>query len=236
MNLKNAKVLVTGGSAGIGKAAARLLVKKGAKVVICGRNEEKLNATAKEIGAIAVTADVSVEADVERLVAATIEKLGGYNVLINNAGYGYFAPLIEQDTEEFSKQFATNVTGAMMVARESAKHFIKQDKNGSGNIINIASTSALKGFAAGSAYVATKFALRGMTECWRVELRPHNIRVMLVNPSEVQTEFFQTAGRDQKQSERKLRGAEIAHSIVSVLEMDDRGFTTELSVWATNPD
>jgi 3-oxoacyl-[acyl-carrier protein] reductase len=72
-----------------------------------------------------------------------------------------------------------------------------------------------------------------MTECWRAELRKHDIRVMQINPSEVQTEFFR-GGRPQ--SERKLRAIEIAHAALSMLEMDDRGFITELSVWATNPD
>ena len=239
MDLKNAKALVTGGSAGIGKETARLLIEKGAKVAICGRSEDKLEATAKEIGAVPIVADVSVEADVERLVATTVKELSGYNVLINNAGYGTFAPLVEQSTEEFNRLFATNVTGAMMVARESAKHFAAQrerDNKATGNIVNIASSAGLRGFAGGTAYVASKFALRGMTECWRAELRKHNIRVMLVNPSEVLTDFAATYGRVQKPSERKLRGQEIAHTIVSLLEMDDRGFTTEVSIWATNPD
>ena len=84
----------------------------------------------------------------------------------------------------------------------------------------------------GTAYVASKFALSGMTECWRAELRKHDIRVMQINPSEVQTDFF----RGRPHSERKLRAAEIAHAALSMLEMDDRGFITELSVWATNPD
>ncbi|HET7704471.1 MAG TPA: short-chain dehydrogenase, partial [Thermoanaerobaculia bacterium] len=73
-----------------------------------------------------------------------------------------------------------------------------------------------------------------MTECWRAELRKHNIRVMQINPSEVQTAFF--AGRERPQSERKLRSLDIAQAILSMLELDDRGFVTEMSVWATNPD
>src|SRR6202034_4231209 len=77
--------------------------------------------------------------------------------------------------------FATNVTGAMLMARGAARHFIARER---GNIVNISSTAGLKGAARGTAYYASKFALRGMTECWRDELRKHNIRVMLVNPSE----------------------------------------------------
>ncbi len=104
-----------------------------------------------------------------------------------------------------------------------------------GAIINIASTAGLRGAANGTAYYASKFALRGMTECWRAELRKYNIRVMLVNPSEVITNFAASAGIAQKSNETKLRGEEIAYAVKAILEMDDRGFTPELSIFATNP-
>jgi 3-oxoacyl-[acyl-carrier protein] reductase len=128
---------------------------------------------------------------------------------------------------------ATNVTGAMLMAREAAKHFVARK---SGNIINIGSTAGVRGAAKGTAYYGSKFALRGMTECWRAELRQHNIRVMLVNPSEVLTDFYATAGLPQdKENVTKLQGGDIAHAVRSALEMDDRGFMIELTVFATNP-
>jgi 3-oxoacyl-[acyl-carrier protein] reductase len=120
----------------------------------------------------------------------------------------------------------------MMVARESAKHFVKQN---SGNIVNIASTAGQRGYANGTTYVATKFAVHGMTECWRTELRKNNIRVMQVNPSEVQTNFFVAAGQPRSGNPTKLEGEEIAHTICSMLSMEDRGFITDATVWATNP-
>ncbi len=233
MKLDDAKVLITGGSSGIGKATARMLHARGAKVAICGRNEERLRKAAEETGAIGIPADVSDEADVTRLVARTIDQLGGYDVLINNAGIGTFAPLIETTSDEMRRVWETNVLGAMLMARESAKHFISQRR---GNIVNVASTAGLKAGPGGSAYASTKFALRGMTESWRAELRTHDIRVLLVNPSEVVTDFFRAAGRTQKPSDRKLRGEEIAHAIVAMLEMDDRGMLVEATVHATNPD
>ena len=233
MKLENVGALVTGGSSGIGLETAKLLVSRGAKVVICGRDETKLNAAAKTAGAIAVTADVSRQEDVERLVAESIRQLGDYNVLVNNAGFGHFAPLLETELDAMKDVYATNVFGAMMVARESARHFVSR---GGGSIVNIASTAGLRGFAGGTAYASSKFALRGMTECWRAELRKHEIRVMEVNPSEVQTGFFNSSGSSRKGSEKKLRPVEIAHTIAALLEMDDRGFVPEVSVWATNPD
>jgi len=169
---------------------------------------------------------------VERTYKEVLAKFGDLDILINNAGIGTFKPLVEIEKANFDAIFATNVTGAMLMAREAAKIFIKRNR---GNIINIASTASHRGAPNGTAYYASKFAVRGMTECWRTELRKHNIRVMLVNPSEVLTNFAATAGIPQKANDSKLRGEEIAHAVKAILEMDDRGFTTELSVFATNP-
>ena len=233
MDLRNARVLVTGGSSGIGFETARLLKERGAGVAICGRDRKKLEQAASEIDVFPIVADVGSESDVVRLVGEVIEEMDDYNVLINNAGFGSFSPLVDLKIESMLDVMATNVIGATIVARESARHFVAR---GYGNIVNIASTAAQRGFAGGSAYVASKFALSGLTECWRAELRKHNIRVMQVNPSEVLTEFYATSGREQKGSHRKLRPLEIAQTIASMLELDDRGFITEATVWATNPE
>lgn len=234
MDLSTAKALVTGGSSGIGLATARHLKERGAQVAICGRDEQRLRRAADAIGAHAILSDVAVEDDVVRLVAGVVDAFGDYDVLINNAGFGHFAPLVELELRDMQGVFATNVFGAMLVARESARHFIR--RNG-GNIVNVASTAGLRGFAGGTAYSASKFALTSMTECWRAELRKHNIRVMQVNPSEVQTEFVVASGRAARApSDRKLVAADIAQTIVSMLELPDRGFVTEATVWATNPD
>jgi 3-oxoacyl-[acyl-carrier protein] reductase len=230
MKISDVRALVTGGTSGIGFEIARQLKDKGGQVVICGRDESKLREAAAEIGAHGIRADVSIESDAVNLVRQTIAHFADYNVLINNAGFGSFAPLLDTDLESMQRLFATNVFGAMVVARESARHFIANKR---GNIINMSSSAGVRGFAGGTAYAASKFALSGMTECWRAELRKHDIRVMQINPSEVQTDFFR-GGRPQ--SERKLRATEIAHAALSMLEMDDRGFITALSVWATNPD
>ena len=177
--------------------------------------------------------DFSREEEVKRMVARVISELGDYNVLINNAGWGHWAPLVDTTVADFRRVWETNVLGAMLVARESARHFVSRN---TGNIVNIASTSGLRGSAGGTTYVSTKFALSGMTECWRAELRTNNIRVMQVNPSEVQTNFFVTSGRSARASNQtKLQGEDIAHTIVSMLELDDRGMIVEASVWATNP-
>ena len=233
MNLHNATVLVTGGSAGIGRAIAASLAGAGARVAITGRDERKLTAAAADLRAHPIRADVADEADVIRTYDEVLRTFGHLDVLVNNAGFGTFTALVDTRREDFDDVFATNVRGAMLMAREAARHFITRH---GGNIVNICSTAGLRGAARGTAYYGSKFALRGMTECWRAELRQYNIRVILVNPSEVLTDFYATAGLPQnKENRTKLRGDDIAHAVQSALEMDDRGFMIELTVFATNP-
>jgi 3-oxoacyl-[acyl-carrier protein] reductase len=233
MDLKNAAALVTGASCGIGFETARLLRERGARVAICARNQQELEAAANQIGAFPVIADVSKEDDVLRMIDTVGKEFEDYNVLVNNAGFGSFSSLIELSSDDFFSVWRTNVLGAMMVARESAKHFVGR---GYGNIVNISSTAGQRGFANGTAYCASKFALHGMTECWRAELRQHNIRVMQVNPSEVLTGFgAETPRQPRPDNPTKLHAPDIAQLIVDMLEMPDHGFITESTVWATNP-
>ena len=233
MNLENKVVLVTGGSSGIGLETAKKIRLKQAKVIVTGRNRDKLEYAAKANDLVSFNSDISVESDVKRLYDFVQKEFGTLDVLINNAGYGYFDMLEDVNVEKFNEVLQTNVIGAALAAREASKIFKKQK---SGAIINIASTAATKGFAGGTPYVATKFALRGMTECWRAELRPYNVRVILINPSEVQTDFVINSGREgRKYNPSKLISEDIAHTVVSALEMHERGFITELTVFATNP-
>jgi len=233
MNSPDAKVLITGGSAGIGLAAAKLLLERGAKVAICGRDADRLARAEEQLpGVVALQGDVGDEADAKRLVGETVRLLGGYNALVNNAGFGKFGPLAAQDAGVMEAIFRTNVIGAMLMARESVPHFVEQDY---GNILNVGSTAGDKGFAMGTAYAASKAAMKSMTESWRDELRTSNIRVMLIKPSEVVTEFAEAAGFPQEDSTKKLHAHDIAVAIVNALEQPDVGFIPEYPVWATNP-
>ena len=232
MELEGAVALVTGGSEGIGRGIAAGLNAEGCKVTITGRRKDVLERTARELGVDHIAGDVGVEADAIRTVAAVVEKHGRLDILINNAGFGIFKPLVEMELEEIESVYRTNVFGAFLMGREAARRFIRQ---GSGHLINISSTSGLRGGRGSTAYSSSKFALRGMTECWREELRRHDVRVTLVNPSEVVTGFAASAGYEQEASPKKLRPQEIADAIVGALKIDDRGFIPEFSVFATNP-
>lgn len=233
MNLQDKIILVTGGSGGIGLETAKMLSGKGARVIIVARNQQRLERAASQFGLEALQGDVSREEDVLRIYREISNRFPRLDALINNAGYGYFDLLENIDVEKFNRVFATNVTGAMLMAREAAKIFKAQQY---GNIVNIGSTAGLKGFAHGTAYSATKFALKSMTETWREELRRHNIRVMLINPSAVQTEFASNSGREASPfNPTMLQPVDVAHAVCAALEMEDRGFITELTIFATNP-
>ena len=233
MNLTNATALVTGGSSGIGLAIAKALVDAGSRVAITGRNQDRLASAAKTVGAHPIQADVSSEDDVRRTYREFFGTFGHLDILVNNAAFGERRSLVDMDRAKFDAILQTNVVGMMLMSREAAKHFVERK---AGNIVNIGSTAGVRGAANGTSYYASKFAVRGMTECWRAELRQHNVRVFLVNPSEVLTNFAATAGFSQDdRNPTKLQPEDIAHVVKAVLEMNDRGFTTELTVFATNP-
>lgn len=233
MNLKNSRILITGASKGLGKATAEALAAKGARLILTARSAGPLEAVAGQLGAIPVVSDASKEADIKRLFDKIETEWGGLDVLVNNAGLARgSAKINEVELEDFQYVFGVNVFGAAMMAKYASRIFIRQNH---GNIINVASTAALKGYAGGSIYSSSKFALRCLTQCWQAELRPHNVRVMEINPTYVPTAFGTPDGVEKPLEENKVAPADIAHSIVAALEMDDRAFIPELTVWATNP-
>ena len=153
-------------------------------------------------------------------------------MLINNAGTGCRRDVEDLNIEDFLHVYNVNVFGLSILTKEIIPTMKQQDK---GTIINIGSTASLKGYKGGSIYASSKFAVRALTQCWQAELRPHNIRVCQVNPSEVPTAFANKERVERQEIDNKLTTKEIAHAITSAIEMDERGFINELNVWATNP-
>ena len=140
--------------------------------------------------------------------------------------------LKKTNIDDFLKVFNVNVFGLALFTKEITPYMIEKSF---GTIINIGSTASLKGYKNGSIYSSSKFAVRCLTQCWQAELRPHNIRVCQVNPSEVTTAFGNHERVERNEIDNKLTPKEISHTIISALEMDDRGMINEVNVWATNP-
>ncbi|MEQ8909197.1 MAG: SDR family oxidoreductase [Vicingaceae bacterium] len=231
--MKDKRILITGGSSGLGKAMTKQLKDKGAKVAITGRDKEKLEKVAESLGAFAIHADVSVEKDVLKTYSMFLQEFGGLDVLINNAGIGAERKSIDElDLDAMRKVYDVNVFGAAMMGKEAAKIFKEQEH---GDIVNIASTAAMKGYAGGTVYSSSKFALRGMSQDWQADLRPYNVRVINVNPSYVPTAFNNPSREERAEEDNKLTADEIAHAVVAALEMDSRGYIPEVTVHATNP-
>jgi len=233
MNVKGKNIIITGGSLGIGKETARTLVNKGANVLITGRSESRLIEAKRYTGAKIIEFDISDHENIFDNARKCIDILDGrVDVLINNAGIGVRRSVEELNIEDFLKVFNVNVFGLALFTKEIVPHMIKESY---GTIINIGSTASLKGYKNGSIYSSSKFAVRCLTQCWQAELRPHNIRVCQVNPSEVTTAFGNSERVERENVDNKLTSKEISHSIISAIEMDDRGFINELNIWATNP-
>src|SRR5204863_1002747 len=133
------------------------------------------------------------------------------------------------DVDAMRKLFATNVFGMVDITNRVVPQLKAQAR---GDIINIASTSGMKGGKAGTAYAGSKWAVRGITQCWQTELRPHGIRVTCICPSEVQTHFGGATGRNNP---NKLYAADIAATIMAALDMPRRALWPELAVFGTNP-
>ena len=223
------RFLITGGSQGIGAALVRLARDAGHGVVFTGRHDETVAQVAAETGAFGCKADSRVDAENERTVDTCRQQMGGVDVLVNNAASWYDAAIGELDLDAMRRLFDSNVFGMVDLTNRVVPLMKAQER---GDIVNLSSTSGTKGRKLGTAYAASKWAVRGITQCWQAELRPHSIRVISVCPSEVQTRW---GGREGRDNPNKLYANDIAETIMSALAMHPRAFWPEVSVFATNP-
>lgn len=189
--IKDKVVLVTGASTGIGRASALAFAKAGARVALTARSADKLNAAADSVKAAGGTAeafpfDLAQTDKIPDLVRAVREKLGPVDVLINNAAYAVAGLIEDCPVDQYRKNFEVNFFSAIALI-QAVLPDMKAGK--SGQIINVSSGVGKRSLPGFSSYCATKFALNGLTESLRLELRPHNIDVILISPGRVASDF-----------------------------------------------
>lgn len=188
--------LITGCSTGFGRALAKELLENRYRVAVTARNIDQIRdlADAYPETAIALTLDVTIPTQIKEAVDATITRFGQIDVLVNNAGIGYFAAIEESEDEEVRKMFEINVFGLARMTQEVLPYMRKRK---SGHILNIASIGGLRSFPAVGFYNATKYAVDGLSESLHKEVSPLGIKVTIIAPSGFRTDW---AGRSAKNS------------------------------------
>jgi 3-oxoacyl-[acyl-carrier protein] reductase len=237
MNWREQVAVVTGGSRGIGRALAEGLVDRGAAVAICARNAEEVERRAAELrtpgaSVLGAKCDVRDEASVAAFAALVRGEMGTPGVLINNAGVGRFAPLLEMSAEAWDEVMATNLRGMFLVTRAFLPAMLAR---GSGDVVNVASLAGRNGIANGAAYSASKHGVIGFSKSLMLEVRRQGIRVLAVCPGSVDTAFFDGDTPFDPNRGRILLPEDVAKATLDVLELPERALVSELDIRPANP-
>jgi 3-oxoacyl-[acyl-carrier protein] reductase len=228
-SLSGAVTLVTGGSRGIGRAIALRLAALGSSVAVCGRDAKALQGVFAELQqrtarVFSHLADVTQSADVARLIEKTEAALGPISVLVNNAGIGLFGPAHEKSEADWDRVLSTNLKSVFLVSRAVAPSMIRR---GAGDIINISSLAGHNAFAGGGLYCASKWGVQGLSVCMAEDLREHGIRVSVVCPGSVATEF---SGRGPKDPSKALTAEDVAHAVAMIATQGPQSFLSEVQL------
>ncbi|HEX9887548.1 MAG TPA: SDR family oxidoreductase [Longimicrobiales bacterium] len=234
-DLKGRVALVSGGSKGIGRAIARRLAGAGASVVVSARTNADVQKTAEELGRDAPADVIGIPCDVRRpdncaeLVERTVERLGGLDILINNAGIGVFKSIREMTGEEWRRQIDTNLGGVFYLSQAAVPHLLGSDFAW---IINVGSLASRNTFAGGTGYNASKFGLLGMTEAMMLDLRHDGIRVSIVMPGSVDTDF------GQRGIERPwaLKADDVALAVMQLMEYPPNAHVSRMEMRPARPE
>ncbi len=229
VSLSGQVALVTGASRGIGLAIARRLGEMGAHISLCARSKEKLEEAAvglrtAGIEALAFPADVTREDQISSIVRNTQQQLGPIDILVNNAGIGVFGPFHEQTVASWDAVLETNLKSVFLVSRAVAPKMIRRK---TGHIINISSLAGKSTFAGGAIYCASKWGLLGLSGCMAEDLRAHGIRVSVICPGTVNTEFSPHTGKD---ASKMLQPEDVAHAVAALVTQAPGSFISEVQI------
>lgn len=197
----NGKVaIITGASAGIGEASAKALAAEGAELVVTARREERLKKLVNELNALGtksvyVAGDACEEETAKKTIQAAIDNFGRIDILLNNAGMGIYKDLVDTSLEEYATMMDTNMRSGFLFTRYAVPHMIKQ---GEGTVLMLSSMAGVYGFPGEAVYCATKFAQVGFAQALDKELRTKGIKVGVICPGGVKTEFAIGTGRTEE--------------------------------------
>jgi glucose 1-dehydrogenase len=244
--LENKVAIVTGGAKGIGLAIARRFASEGARVVIADVNEEAGSRAVEEIGALGavrfVRCDVGDRADVENLVASTVQAWGAVDVLVNNAGIVHAADFLEVSEADFDRVLRVNLKGAFLVAQAAARQMVKQVGQGGAPsaIVNMSSVNAVFAIANQVPYSVSKGGINQLTKVMALALAPHGIRVNAIGPGSIMTDMLASVNSNPEAKHRLLSRtplgrigdpSEIA-AIAAFLASDDASYITGQTIYA----
>jgi len=226
--------LVTGGTRGIGRAIAKMLLLEGATVAICGQRQETVERAVAELAAETAgkvkgkVADVKSYEQVGELFRFVDAEFGGLDVLVNNAGMGIFRHVREVSLDEWKRTMETNLFGAFYCSREALFRF---GTTRGGYIVNIGSMAGANAFAGGAAYNASKFGLTGFTEAMMQDVRSENVRVSYIMPGSVATGFGGHSGG----SDWKIWPEDVAEIVHLLLKLPQRTLVSRVEVRPAKP-
>ena len=239
--LKNKVALVTGGSRGIGLAVAKELLRRNCNVMISGRSEKSLEEAAMQLRQVnndtdvgshdVCRGDVQKACDAKQMIRSTVDKFGGVDIVINNAGVGIFEDVSEQSVEDWDCVISTNLSGVFYCCQAAIPYL--RDRGG-GWIINVSSLAGSHPFATGAAYCASKAGLDAFTRALMQELRFDGIRVSSVAPGSVSTSF--AGGSGHAVEPWKLTPADVAKAVVDLLGHETRSLPSRMEIRPSQPN
>jgi 3-oxoacyl-[acyl-carrier protein] reductase len=231
VDLGGQTALVTGAGRGIGRAIAKALASKGARVFLAARTVSQLESAAEEIrcsgaAAVPVPTDLSDERDIRSLFDRIGNEAGRLDILINNAGVGIYGPVVDFASADFDAVMRVNTKAAFLCCQQALRLMIPKK---SGTIINISSVVGFKGYPNQAAYTASKHALLGLTKSLAVEAQEHGIRVSAILPGGVDTEMVAKA-RPDLDPKILLEPEDIAHTVLFLLSLSDRAAIDQIYI------
>ena len=238
MRLENKVAVITGAAHGIGFACAERLVAEGAKVMLADIDAPALEAAAAGLGMPCEVADVGVKADVERLVARTVERLGRIDILISNAGITSLADFLDVTEEQYDRVLRVNLKSQFLCGQAAARQMVKQGSGGV--IINMSSVNAVLAIADQVPYVVSKGGSAQLTKVMAISLAKHGIRVVGIGPGTILTDLARNAVLSSDAARRKVmsrtplgRGGEPSEiaSVAAFLASDDASYITGQTIY-----